>query len=90
MRSCLFMKCEIKDLNSLYRDIAELVGKENARLLFEEYRGLQITFPVDFYSKEFVYSCIKEEFDGTNIRELARKYNYSERSVRRILKFENE
>ena len=42
------MKCEIKDLNSLYRDIAELVGKENARLLFEEYRGKQITFPVEF------------------------------------------
>jgi len=86
VRSYLFMKCEIRDLNSLYRDIAELVGKENAKLLFEEYRGQQITFPVEFYSKEFIYNCIKAEFDGTNIRELARKYNYSERSVRRILK----
>ncbi|MBR6548744.1 MAG: Mor transcription activator family protein [Clostridia bacterium] len=84
------MKCEIRDLNALYRDIAELIGKENAEILFREYRGQQITFPVKFYSKEYIYNCIKKEFDGSNIRVLARKYNYSERSVRRILKNNDE
>ena len=80
------MKCETNDLNTLYREIAELVGKENAEILFKEFRGQQITFPVEFYSKEYIYNCIRKEFSGDNLRELARKYNYSERSVRRILK----
>ena len=31
---------------------------------------------------------IREEYDGANIRQLAKKYEYSEKTVRRILKDE--
>ena len=88
MRKDLKADCSPASLNSIYKDIAELVGMENAITLFNEFRGQQITFPVEFYSKQYVYKCIREEFDGSNLRTLALKYGYSECSVRRILKEE--
>lgn len=89
VRSGMKPKVEKEDINGIYRTIADLVGIENAKLIFEEYRGQQITFPVEFYNKRYVYKTITEEFDGSNIRYLAKKYGYSERTIRRILKEQN-
>ncbi|MBQ2933125.1 MAG: Mor transcription activator family protein [Clostridia bacterium] len=82
------MKLEVESefLNGIYKDLANLVGEENARHIYEEYRGQQITFPVEFYNKQYIYGKIIAEFDGTNLKQLATKYGYSERTVRRILK----
>ena len=82
------MKLEVENefLNGIYRDLANLVGEEKARLIYEEYRGQQITFPVEFYNKQYIYSQIIDEFDGTNLKQLATKYGYSERTIRRIIK----
>ncbi len=74
------------DLNGIYRDIAAIAGVETAKLMFDEYRGQQVNFPVEFLNKQYIYNCIAEEFDGTNFKSLAAKYNYSERTIRRILK----
>ena len=74
------------ELNGIYRDIATVAGVEIAKLMFEEYRGQQVTFPVDFLSRQYIYECIVREFDGCNYKALAAKYNYSERTIRRILK----
>lgn len=73
-------------LNGIYKKIADLIGIDNAKLIFREYRGQQVTFPVEFYSKQYIYSRIIEEYDGTNTKQLATKYGYSERTVRRIVK----
>ena len=35
---------------------------------------------------DMVYQAIIQEYDGTNVRMLAIKYNYSEKSIRRIIK----
>ncbi len=80
------LKVENEFLNGIYRDLANMIGEENARLIYEEYRGQQITFPVEFYNKKYIYGKIVAEFDGTNLKQLATKYGYSERTVRRILK----
>ena len=82
-------KCRIKDLNGIYKEIAKLSDIETAERVFEEYRGQQVTFPMEFFSKEYTYSKIAAEYDGTNIKHLALKYRYSERTVRRIVN-ENE
>lgn len=79
-------KCNLDDLNGIYSDIANLLGIECARKIFEEYRGQQITFPIDFFNKTYVYSSIVSDFNGSNIKQLAIKYEYSERTIRRILK----
>lgn len=85
MRFGLELKNENKYINNVYAKIANLVGVENAKLLFNEYRGQQVTFPVEFYKKEYIYSEIIAEYNGKNIKELAKKYNYSEHTIRRIL-----
>lgn len=80
------LKSGTENLNSVYKDIAEMLDIESAKKIFEEYRGQQITFPVEFYSKRYIYAQIADEYNGSNIKQLATKYQYSERTIRRILK----
>lgn len=83
-------RTESEKLNSVYMEISNQLGENVAKAIFEMFKGQQICFPTRFYAKEFVYLKIREEYDGTNIRNLARKYGYSEKTVRRILKEEKE
>ena len=75
-----------EDLNGIYKDMAETLGLEITKLIFESYKGLQVTFPVKFLSSEYIAKSIAEEYNGFNVRELARKYECSERRVRNIIK----
>lgn len=77
---------ECSSLAGIYRDIAELVGVDAAYTLYERFKGLQISFPSRFLDSEFVVKKIREEYDGGNVKELARKYGYSESRVRQLLK----
>ena len=78
-------KPEVEALNTVYRELSELVGYENMQKIHNEYRGQQITFPVEMYSREYIHKMIKQEYNGKNVNELAVKYNYNERSIRRIV-----
>lgn len=75
-----------QDLNGIYLEICEQFGMETTEKLFEMFKGQQITFPVHFYSPAKLHEKIYEEYDGSNIRQLAVKYNYSEKTIRRIIK----
>ena len=44
-----------------------------------------MTFPIKFLSKEYVREQILNQYNGKNVRELARNYGYSERWIREIL-----
>ena len=72
-------------LNTVYSELSELVGYENMQKIYNEYRGQQITFPVALYSREYIHEAIRKEYTGQNVNELAAKYNYNERSIRRIV-----
>ena len=74
------------DLAGVYKEVAEAVGVDNAYEIFCHFKGLQLMFPLKFYSSEYIAQKIKEEYDGKNVRELARKYEYSESRVRQILR----
>lgn len=86
VRFGLQLEAEKEYINGIYKKFADLIGVDGAKLIFKECRGQQITFPVEFYSKQYIYAQIIEEYDGTNLKQLASKYGYSERTVRRILK----
>ena len=58
-------------LNTIYREIADKLGLDTAMNIYQMFKGQQI---------------IIQEYDGTNIRALAVKYNYSEKTVRRIIR----
>ena len=73
-------------LNLVYKEISEKLGMDTAMSIYQMFKGQQISFPVRFLNPEKIKQLIVQEYDGTNIRTLAIKYNYSEKSVRRIIK----
>jgi Mor family transcriptional regulator len=73
-------------LNSVYREISEQLGMDTAMEIYRMFKGQQICFPMRFFHPARIRLCILKEYDGTNLKQLAIKYNYSEKSVRRIIK----
>jgi Mor family transcriptional regulator len=73
-------------LNSIYKEISEKLGVDTAMEIYQLFKGQQITFPMRFFNTECIRKIIVQEFDGTNIKKLAVKYDYSEKTIRRILR----
>ena len=77
---------DINGLNDVYKTIADEIGIENTIAIYRLFHGAQISFPSRLFSKEYIHDAILKEYNGANILQLAQKYNYSERSIWRILK----
>ena len=77
---------DLAGLNEIYREIADEIGIENTIRIFNLFHGTQISFPHRLFSKEYIHKAILQEYNGKNVLQLAQKYNYSERSIWRILK----
>lgn len=73
-------------LNSVYREISEKLGMDTAMSIFQMFKGQQISFPQRFLNPTLIKQKIVLEYDGTNIRKLSIMYNYSEKTIRRIIK----
>lgn len=73
-------------LNPVYKEISEKLGIDTAVELYQMFRGQQISFPVRLKDPQKLRQVIVREYNGTNARELARQYGYSEKSIRRIVK----
>lgn len=84
--SCDFDKIKCEDLNGAYNEIAELLGIEAAVKLHETFRGQQLTFPVHLFCKDFIERQIIEAYNGSNIKQLATRFGYSEKWIREIVK----
>ena len=77
---------DVEPLNTVYREISEKLGMDTAMDIYQMFKGQQINFPVRFFNPTRIQQLILEEYDGTNVRTLAVKYNYSEKTIRRIIK----
>ena len=73
-------------LNAVYKEVSEKLGMDTAMEIYQMFKGQQINFPVRFFNPTRIQQIIVKEYDGTNIRTLAIKYNYSEKTIRRIIK----
>lgn len=73
-------------LNAVYKEISEKLGMDTAMEIYRMFKGQQISFPMRFFNPERIQKIIVQEYDGTNVKTLAVKYGYSEKSVRRIIK----
>lgn len=73
-------------LNAVYREISEKLGIDTAMEIYRMFKGQQISFPVRFFNPTRIQENIIREYDGANIRMLAIKYGYSEKTVRRIIR----
>ena len=73
-------------LNGAYSELAEMLGIDAVLKIHASYRGQQVFFPMDLFSKEFIRKQIIEEYNGYNVKQLATKYGYTEKWVKKILK----
>lgn len=83
-------KIDQKALQENYRVIAELVGQENMEKIYDEFRGTQINLSLRLYDRELVQQRILELYNGTNLKELADFYGYSQRWVREVVRDNHE
>lgn len=73
-------------LNAVYKELAEKLGMDTAMNIYQLFKGQQINFPIRFFNPNKIQELIVQEYDGSNVRTLATKYNYSEKTIRRIIK----
>ena len=73
-------------LNGVYEEIAAAFNLETALKFYAMFKGQQITFPMHLFSKEYIVGKIRTEYNGYNLKQLSKKYGYSERWVREILR----
>ena len=73
-------------LNAVYREVSEKMGMDAAMEIYQMFKGQQISFPTRFFNPAKIQQIIVKEYNGSNIRTLATKYGYSEKTVRRIIK----
>lgn len=72
--------------NTVYRELSELVGDDAACKIYLRFKGQQISFPIRLYNPTKIQQKVIREFNGTNIPALAKKYEYSEKTIRRMIK----
>lgn len=84
------METETGDIVDIYKDIykeiARLINIETAIKMHDEFKGQQIIFPKKLYTKEYIYTYVKDNYNGHNVRELSQKFEYSDRRIRQILR----
>lgn len=86
MQEAKELKKEPELYNDIYREISEIVGLEATLKIYLRFKGQQINFPVRLYNSNMIQQKVIREYDGTNIRELAQKYDYSEKTIRRMIR----
>lgn len=72
--------------NKAYRDLEKIIGIEATLKLYQEYRGMQLNFPIRLISRAYFLEILRTHYTGSNKQALARKYGYSQRSVERMLR----
>lgn len=75
----------IDDLPEKYRRIAEIIGVEKLLVLAKEFGGDELYIPqIETLIKDWRDKRIRQEYNGANADELARKYELSVRWVRAL------
>ncbi|NLR31013.1 Mor transcription activator family protein [Levilactobacillus tujiorum] len=84
------MKVREELLQESYAQLYALVGEELMLKIFDLYRGQQVSFPMRLYNRDKVAQQIVAEYDGHNMAQLTRKYDYSQRWVRQMIQQSRE
>ena len=80
------MDLKISDLPPQFENIANRLGIEKAKWLFEEFGGTSVYFPTEkMIYKDARDREIVSEYNGFNHKDLAAKYNMSESYIRSII-----
>lgn len=75
------------DLRDQHKELAYIIGIDNLIALSNQFGGTQIYIPqTEMLIKNVKYKAIISEFDGCNIKALAKKYEVSESTVYRLVR----
>ena len=64
-------------------------GKRNMLIVFQTFRGQQVAFPKRLYKTEYVIDEVRRRYDGTNLKALAKEFDYTDRHLRKLM-FEDD
>ena len=70
----------------IYRELAELIGVQNTKKVWNRYRGLTIQFPQRMYSQIYTKDFIRDNMGSMTIKEMAIQLSLTDRRVRQIVK----
>lgn len=70
----------------IYKELAELIGVQNTKKIWNRYRGLTVQFPQRMYSQTYTKDFIRKHMDSMTIKEMAVQLSLTDRRVRQIIK----
>lgn len=79
-------KEKIPMYNGIYEDMVDYLGLDITIKVFERYKGQQVTFPVKLHSMDYIIGQVSNSSSGKEIKDIARKYDYSEQWIRRMIR----
>lgn len=79
-------KKSVKDVSNEYPKLVLILGAEKTVQIVQKLNG-QIYFPeLKKTCRDKIKNCIRTQFNGYNYADLAARFGYSERTIRRIIK----
>ena len=69
-------------LQGVYKELAEIIGIDATIAVYKELKGQQVTFPTRLYERNYVIQEVNLRYNGKNLKELAKEFNYTERWIR--------
>lgn len=76
---------DVEALQFFYKGLSELIGVDAMLVVYEHYRGSQLTIPTHLYDRKLAAKQVMSKYDGTNSQFLARKYGYSQKWVMKVI-----
>lgn len=77
---------DVKQWRGIYQELVRLIGVEATLILFAEFRGTTISFPLRLERRAAVIKLIQTEAQqGSTVHELSKKYNLAERTIQKYL-----
>lgn len=74
-----------EDYKGIYSEMVEILGEDIVRLIYQNYKGQQVTFPMKLYSNEYVEKYIDKNSDSKTIREMCRELGYTEGWIKHLI-----
>lgn len=70
----------------IYQEFAEIIGEEATKLIFENFKGTTVNFPLRLVRRERLVDTVKREYGaGATVHELSMKYVLAERTIHKYL-----
>lgn len=73
-------------LHPSYKALWDLVGKENALKIYENFRGTQLQLPMRLYDRNALETVLRgKDLKTSSIQALSNQYGYSSRWIKQVI-----